>query len=58
MFKELLAFSIILMGIVEMVNFIEHHGSGVIIEDGNVHALAGAILCVFGVFLLKRRFPA
>lgn len=51
MIKDLLGFSLILIGIIEMGNFFAHHGTNV--SDGKQHALAGVIMCIVGVFLLK-----
>lgn len=53
MIKDLLAFSLILIGIVEFGNFFAHHES--IVPDGKQHAMAGIIMCIVGVFLLKTK---
>lgn len=55
MFKQMIAFSLILIGIVELGNFFAHHGANVPINDYNSHAFAGLIMCVAGVFLLRAK---
>jgi hypothetical protein len=53
MIKELVSWSLILFGIIEIGNFFAHHGTSIPVSDYSSHALIGLILCVAGVFLLK-----
>lgn len=57
MVKDLIGFSLILIGIVEIGNFFAHHGTNTPINDYNSHAFAGLILCVAGVYILKMKSP-
>ena len=54
--KDLIGFSLILIGIIEIGNFFSHHWSNVPVNDGNSHALVGVILSVAGVFLIKTKW--
>jgi hypothetical protein len=55
MFRELLAWSLILFGIIEIGNFFAHHESNTPFGDYKRHALAGLIMCVSGAVLLKTK---
>lgn len=55
MIKDLIGFSLVLIGLVEIGNFFSHHGGNVPLNDYSSHAFAGLIMCAAGVFLVKTR---
>lgn len=54
MFKQLIGFSLIILGIFSMVNFISHHT--VDVADGNQHAMIGIMMIFSGILTLKVKF--
>jgi uncharacterized membrane protein HdeD (DUF308 family) len=55
MFKDLISWSLVLIGVAEIINFFSHHTGEIPVNDGNSHALVGIVLVVAGVFLLKTK---
>lgn len=55
MIKDLIGWSLILIGIVEFGNFFAHHGANIPENDYNSHVFVGLVLSIAGIFLLKTR---
>lgn len=54
MFKQLIAFSLIILGLFSIFNFISHHSIDV--ADGKQHAMIGIMMILAGILVLRAKF--
>ena len=55
MFKDLIGFSLIIMGVFSLLNFISHH-TGLPVNEKDYHEFVGILLIVGGTLVIKTEF--
>lgn len=54
MIKILMGFSLIILGVFSMLNFVSHHVDSVA-EHGNQHGMIGILMVLVGIVVLKSK---